>query len=232
MIFFVYTVPIVLIILVLFYGERFFNKNRSKRIIFLSLLNILFVAYCFGVYEICKYASNIRINGKIKIYINSLLQYNEILNLSRSVSHFSFSTEYFPYYLLSLLGIIVLFICVLVYLYFSFHKKITKYVVLVFFLLCMILIFPLFDNFLDYYNNYKFYIEIKRINSIIVGSNLRGVKLAIFREKLNDAASRFNTPYYNDETPISRLKMLQADIVRWINPEIENSVTLPEKSMK
>lgn len=227
MILFFYVAPIALIILLLLYDTSILKKNKINHIVFVILFNVIFVSYCCGAYKICQYASDIRLNGKIKIYLNSLLQNQEDSILftapPQTISVFPGSNSYF----LLLSGTIVLFLIILILLYFSFHKNYLRYTAGILSLFCMFLIFIVFEKSLNYYNNYYLYIEAQKISNIIARNNQKGMKASLLHNKLRAAISKFNAPYYYGETPISRLKMLQEDMMTWNNPKTEH----PEKPL-
>ena len=64
---------------------------------------------------------------------------------------------------------------------------------------------------------------MQKISNIIAENSQKGMKISMLHDKLATAISKFDAPCRYGETPISRLKMLQAEIMMWNNPETEPS---------
>lgn len=215
MLIFLYISPIILLLLIFLFRDTFFKSEKLSYILFSVLFCSVFISFCFGVYEICQYASNIRMNGKIKIFLESLLRKKEYWLSADSLfytdSGGSVLNENIQWYLL-LIVFTTLFVGIIILSYFMFSKKVLKIAVAVLSIVCMAFTFPLFEKGIDICNHRHLEIEINKIKGVIENHEKRGICLPALQNLLKSSIGKFEKPYSKNETPVSRLKTLHAEM--------------------
>ena len=215
MLIFLYISPIILLLLIFLFRDNLFESKKLSYILFSVLFCSVFISFCFGVYEICQYASNIRMNGKIKIFLESFLKNKEYWLSADSLfytdSGGSVLNENIQWYLL-LIVFTTLFIGVIILSYFMFSKKVLKIAVAVLSIVCMAFTFPLFEKGIDICNHRHLEIEINKIKGVIENHEKRGICLPALQNLLKSSIGKFEKPYSKNETAVSRLKSLYAEM--------------------
>lgn len=213
MILFAYLAPIILIFLVVLYRESFLKTKKNNYVLFVLLFSINFITYCFGIYEVCQYAGEIRTNGKIKIFLNSLLQpYDKSSPIEAMVK---IDKDYFLQYLVLTLCIAALFVFIIVLSKFMFRKILIRLAIFILSISCMFCTFIMCRNWINYFNDTRLSVEAQRIKDIVDDDNKNYIQHSILRKKLKQEISRFNKAYLNKENPISRLQSLRIDMEKW-----------------
>ena len=154
-------------------------------------------------------------NGKIKIFLESLLSSKEYWLSEDSVfytnSGGSVLNENIQWYLL-LIVFSILFVGIIILSYFMFSKKVLKIAVAVLSIVCMAFTFPLFEKGIEICNHRHLEIEINKIKGVIENHEKCGICLPALQNLLKSSIGKFEKPYSKNETPVSRLKLLYAEM--------------------
>lgn len=119
--------------------------------------------------------------------------------------------ENIQWYLL-LIVFITLFVGIIILSYFMFFKKVLKIAVAVLSIVCMAFTFHLFEKGIDICNHRHLEIEINKIKGVIENHEKRGICLPALQNLLKSSIGKFEKSYSKNETPVSRLKSLYAEM--------------------
>ena len=201
---FLYTAPLILIVLLYLRRRALFYASTARRSIFLFLFSLNLFSFGFGACWISKYASNIRQTGKIKHFLASAGGiYPEVSSLDIS-------------FFINLIGIACLSLLICCFL---IRKNALIYDWLS--ALCsfclMGLLFVVADKGIGHIYQKMLDTEIAEFQLLIDNKIQNETQRSLLREKLHSELPRFTLSFRNSEPGIVRLKKLREEIRLW-NP--------------
>lgn len=206
---FLYTAPLILIVLLYLRRRTLFYATTTRRSIFLFLFSLNLFSFGFGACRISKYASNIRQTGRIKHFLASAGEggvFPEVHSLD--ISFFA-----------SLIGIVALSLLICCFL---IRKNALIYDWLS--ALCsfclMGLLFVVADKGIDHIYQKRLDAEIAEFQLLIDNKIQNGIPQLQLRDKLQSELPRFILSFRTPEPGIIRLKELREEMKLW-NPPLQ-----------
>ncbi len=203
---FLYTAPLILIVLLYFRRRTLFYATPARRSIFLFLFSLNLFSFCFGACWISKYASNIRQTGRIKHFLASAGEggvFPEVHSLD--ISFFA-----------SLLGIVVLSLLICCFLIRK-NSLIYDWICALCSFCLMGLLFVVADKGINHIYQKRLDAEIAEFQLLIDNKIQNGMQLQL-RDKLQSELPRFTLSFRKPEPGIIRLKKLREEMKLWNSP--------------
>lgn len=203
---FLYTAPLILIVLLYLRRRTLFYATTTRRSIFLFLFSLNLFSFGFGACRISKYASNIRQTGRIKHFLASAGEggvYPEVSSLDIS----------FFINLIGIAGLSLLICCFLIRknaLIYDWLSALCSFCLMFF-------LFVVTDKGVDHIYQKRLDAEIAEFQLVINSKVQNETQRSLLREKLHSELPRFTLSFRNSEPGISRLKKLREEIRLW-NP--------------
>lgn len=206
---FLYTAPLILIVLLYLRRRTLFYATTTRRSIFLFLFSLNLFSFGFGACWISKYASNIRQTGRIKHFLASAGEggvFPEVHSLD--ISFFA-----------SLIGIVALSLLICCFL---IRKKslIYDWICALCSFCLMGLLFVVADKGIDHIYQKRLDAEIAEFQLLIDNKIQNGIPQLQLRDKLQSELPRFILSFRTPEPGIIRLKELREEMKLW-NPPLQ-----------
>ena len=199
---FLYTAPLILIVLLYLRRRTLFYATTTRRSIFLFLFSLNLFSFGFGACRISKYASNIRQTGRIKHFLASAGEggvFPEVHSLD--ISFFA-----------SLIGIC----CFLI----RKNSLIYDWICALCSFCLMGLLFVVADKGIDHIYQKRLDAEIAEFQLLIDNKIQNGIPQLQLRDKLQSELPRFTLSFRKPEPGIIRLKKLREEMKLW-NPPLQ-----------
>ena len=203
---FLYTAPLILIVLLYLRRRALFYASTARRSIFLFLFSLNLFSFAFGSCQMSKYAGNIRQTGRIKHFLASAGEggiYPEVSSLDIS----------FFINLIGIAGLSLLICCFLIRknaLIYDWLSALCSFCLMFF-------LFVVTDKGVDHIYQKRLEAEIAEFQLVINSKVQNETQRSLLREKLHSELPRFTLSFRNSEPGISRLKKQREEISLW-NP--------------
>lgn len=204
---FLYTAPLILIVLLYLRRRTLFYATTTRRSIFLFLFSLNLFSFGFGACRISKYASNIRQTGRIKHFLASAGEggvFPEVHSLD--ISFFA-----------SLIGIVALSLLICCFLIRK-NSLIYDWICALCSFCLMGLLFVVADKGIDHIYQKRLDAEIAEFQLLIDNKIQNGIPQLQLRDKLQSELPRFTLSFRTPEPGIIRLKELREEMKLWKPP--------------